>query len=189
MHRSLSRSGAPAHASGGPTVRRPAADAGDRPRPDGEAETADARRGLGRAVAETGRDGVLPSSSEIRESGVTLLLVEQNARAALAIADRAYVLVDGRNRHEGPGGGALARSGGRRALSRRRAEGVGVMNLQFIADGLFMGGMIGLGAIGVTLTYSILRLRQFRPRRIHRLGRLCDAWRSPASSASPSARE
>ncbi len=33
--------------------------------------------------------------ADIRRGGVSLLLVEQNARAALAIADRAYVLVDG----------------------------------------------------------------------------------------------
>jgi branched-chain amino acid transport system ATP-binding protein len=39
--------------------------------------------------------------SEIRKAGVTILLVEQNARAALAIGDRAYVLVEGRDRHEG----------------------------------------------------------------------------------------
>jgi branched-chain amino acid transport system ATP-binding protein len=32
---------------------------------------------------------------------VTIVLVEQNTRAALALADRAYVLVQGRNRHEG----------------------------------------------------------------------------------------
>jgi len=38
--------------------------------------------------------------AEIRQSGVTILLVEQNARAALAIGDRAYVLADGQNRHE-----------------------------------------------------------------------------------------
>lgn len=35
------------------------------------------------------------------------------------------------------------------------------MNLQFIADGLLMGALIGLGAIGVTLTYSILRFANF----------------------------
>jgi len=35
------------------------------------------------------------------------------------------------------------------------------VNLQFVADGLLMGGMIGLGAIGVTLTYSILRFANF----------------------------
>jgi branched-chain amino acid transport system permease protein len=35
------------------------------------------------------------------------------------------------------------------------------MNLQFLADGLVMGALIGLGAIGVTLTYSILRFANF----------------------------
>ena len=35
------------------------------------------------------------------------------------------------------------------------------MNLQFVADGLVMGAMIGLGAIGLTLTYSILRFANF----------------------------
>jgi branched-chain amino acid transport system permease protein len=35
------------------------------------------------------------------------------------------------------------------------------MNPQFIADGLVSGAMIGLGAIGVTLTYSILRFSNF----------------------------
>jgi len=38
---------------------------------------------------------------DIRKSGVSILLVEQNARAALSIGDRAYVLADGENRHEG----------------------------------------------------------------------------------------
>jgi len=39
--------------------------------------------------------------AEIRKTGVTILLVEQNARAALALADRGYVLAEGQNRHEG----------------------------------------------------------------------------------------
>jgi branched-chain amino acid transport system ATP-binding protein len=34
----------------------------------------------------------------VREAGVTILLVEQNVKAALAIADRAVVLVEGRER-------------------------------------------------------------------------------------------
>lgn len=38
----------------------------------------------------------------IRGQGLTILLVEQNARAALAIGDRAYVLVEGREAHTGP---------------------------------------------------------------------------------------
>lgn len=39
---------------------------------------------------------------DIRQAGLTIVLVEQNARAALAIGDRAYVLVEGRVAHEGP---------------------------------------------------------------------------------------
>lgn len=35
------------------------------------------------------------------------------------------------------------------------------MNPQFLMDGLIAGSMIGLGAIGVTLTYSILRFANF----------------------------
>ena len=40
--------------------------------------------------------------ADIRRGGVGILLVEQNTRAALTLADRAYVLVQGRRRHEGP---------------------------------------------------------------------------------------
>lgn len=39
--------------------------------------------------------------AEIRRAGLTIVLVEQNAKAALAIGDRAYVLVEGREAHEG----------------------------------------------------------------------------------------
>jgi branched-chain amino acid transport system ATP-binding protein len=38
----------------------------------------------------------------INDSGVTIVLVEQNVKAALAIAHRGVVLVDGQLRHEGP---------------------------------------------------------------------------------------
>jgi ABC-type branched-subunit amino acid transport system ATPase component len=40
---------------------------------------------------------------EMKATGYTLMLVEQNATRALAIADRGYVLELGRNRFEGPG--------------------------------------------------------------------------------------
>lgn len=40
--------------------------------------------------------------SELRDSGVSVLLVEQNARAALAIADYGYVLEAGRIVNQGP---------------------------------------------------------------------------------------
>ena len=40
---------------------------------------------------------------EMKHAGYTLMIVEQNAARALAIADRGYVLELGRNRLEGPG--------------------------------------------------------------------------------------
>ena len=44
----------------------------------------------------------------IRERGVALLMVEQNAREALAISDRGCLLVDGRKAHEQSGSEMLA---------------------------------------------------------------------------------
>jgi branched-chain amino acid transport system ATP-binding protein len=44
----------------------------------------------------------------IHRSGVGVLMVEQNARAALAIAGRGFVLAGGRNRFTGPGPELLA---------------------------------------------------------------------------------
>lgn len=46
---------------------------------------------------------VLNAASAIRDSGVSVLLVEQNAAQALAISDRAYVLESGSVVLEGPG--------------------------------------------------------------------------------------
>ncbi|MFZ9038137.1 MAG: ABC transporter ATP-binding protein [Gammaproteobacteria bacterium] len=45
---------------------------------------------------------------EVRETGVAILMVEQNARQALHIADRGYVLVIGENRHTDTGAALLA---------------------------------------------------------------------------------
>ena len=45
---------------------------------------------------------------EMKRTGYTLMLVEQNAARALAIADRGYVLELGRNRFEGAGPALLA---------------------------------------------------------------------------------
>lgn len=45
---------------------------------------------------------------EVRKTGVAILMVEQNARQALAIADRGYVLVVGENRHTDTGAALLA---------------------------------------------------------------------------------
>lgn len=44
---------------------------------------------------------VFAKLAEIRHIGITILMVEQNARAALALADRAIILVEGKAAHEG----------------------------------------------------------------------------------------
>jgi ABC-type branched-subunit amino acid transport system ATPase component len=44
---------------------------------------------------------------EMRAAGVTILIVEQNAKQALRVSDRAYVLELGRNRYEGTGASLL----------------------------------------------------------------------------------
>lgn len=54
------------------------------------------------------RGGIFDTVKTINASGVPILMVEQNAKQALGIADRAYVLVDGANRFEGTGSELLA---------------------------------------------------------------------------------
>ncbi|MDA8290276.1 MAG: branched-chain amino acid ABC transporter ATP-binding protein, partial [Actinomycetota bacterium] len=44
----------------------------------------------------------------LKRTGVALLVVEQNTRAALELGDRGYVLVSGEVRHAGPCAGLLA---------------------------------------------------------------------------------
>ena len=48
-------------------------------------------------------DQILDAVVALRRDGVTVLLVEQNASAALAVADRGYVIETGRIAHEGTG--------------------------------------------------------------------------------------
>ena len=53
--------------------------------------------GLSPKLAQT----VFAQLRDIRDSGVTILVVEQNARAALKVSDRGYVLAEGRERMQG----------------------------------------------------------------------------------------
>jgi neutral amino acid transport system ATP-binding protein len=48
-------------------------------------------------------DAIFEKIAEINRTGVTVLIVEQNARRALAMSDRGYVLDLGQNRFEGRG--------------------------------------------------------------------------------------
>lgn len=56
------------------------------------------------------------------EFGLTILLVEQNARGALAIADRGYVLETGRMLLQGPSGDLLSNKDVQRAYLGRSSE-------------------------------------------------------------------
>ncbi|CTQ50959.1 ABC transporter ATP-binding protein [Jannaschia donghaensis] len=53
---------------------------------------------------------------EVSRTGIPILMVEQNARQALEIADRGYVLVQGRNAHTGTGKELLADDDVRRSF-------------------------------------------------------------------------
>ena len=53
---------------------------------------------------------------DIAHGGVAVLIVEQNARQALQLADTGFVLVQGRNRHTGAGAELLANAEIRRSF-------------------------------------------------------------------------
>jgi len=58
---------------------------------------------------------ILQTLVQLRERGMTILLVEQNARAALGVADRGYVIENGRIAMEGPAAALLADANVRQA--------------------------------------------------------------------------
>ena len=53
---------------------------------------------------------------EVARSGIAILMVEQNARQALEIADRGFVLVNGENRYTDSGRALLANPEVRRSF-------------------------------------------------------------------------
>ena len=54
------------------------------------------------------RSEIFSTIETIKATGIPILIVEQNAKQALAVADRAYILVDGANRHTASGAELLA---------------------------------------------------------------------------------
>jgi branched-chain amino acid transport system ATP-binding protein len=67
--------------------------------------------GLAPVVVEV----VFETIAELNKSGITILLVEQNAAMALAIANRGYVLETGKIKLTGPGKDLLANEDVRKA--------------------------------------------------------------------------
>ena len=53
---------------------------------------------------------------EVARTGISVLMVEQNARQALQIADKGYVMVQGANAHTGTGKALLADADVRRSF-------------------------------------------------------------------------
>ena len=49
------------------------------------------------------RNQIFDIVKDINDSGIPILMVEQNAKQALSISDRGYVLVTGENKFEGSG--------------------------------------------------------------------------------------
>ncbi|MEL6958262.1 MAG: ABC transporter ATP-binding protein [Pseudomonadota bacterium] len=49
------------------------------------------------------RGEIFSTIQKIKDTGVPILIVEQNAKQALGVSDRGYVLVDGANRYTGTG--------------------------------------------------------------------------------------
>jgi branched-chain amino acid transport system ATP-binding protein len=48
-------------------------------------------------------DEIFSNILDVRNAGMAVLMVEQNAQQALNIADKGFVLVSGRNEHTGSG--------------------------------------------------------------------------------------
>ena len=68
---------------------------------DGAAGVAAGRAVGGVVAADAGQ--VFHQTKQINSTGVTVIMVEQNARRCLQICDRGYVLDQGRNAYTAPG--------------------------------------------------------------------------------------
>ena len=102
---------------------------------------------------------------EVGKTGVGILMVEQNAKQALNIADRGYVLVNGKHSREGSGQDLLNNPEVRKSfLGVNMIDFINsiVVLLNFvIIPGLSYGSQLALGALGVTFVYAILRFANF----------------------------
>ena len=78
------------------SLGRRAADAGDRPRADGAAEADPDGRALDGPRPAAGEGGLRHHPQAERGLGITILLVEQNARMALSVASYGYVMEQGK---------------------------------------------------------------------------------------------
>ncbi len=100
--------------------------------------------GLAPKIAEV----AFEAFGELKKQGVTLLIAEQQVPIALSVADRGYVLENGRIRLEGTADRARAEPGGSPSVPGRRMRAV-------ILDGIVLGLAFGLLGVGMTLVYGL----------------------------------
>ena len=82
---------------------------------DDAAENPDAGRADGR-VSPIVMDELFDRIIEVARTGIAILMVEQNAKQALNIADKGFVLVQGRNAYTNTGAALMANAEVRRAF-------------------------------------------------------------------------
>ena len=99
---------------------------------------------------------------KVKKTNVAIIMVEQNAKQALSISDRGYVLVTGENKFEGSGKELLKDPEVRRSfleLNMDLLNAVIILLNYIIVPALTYGSQLALGAIFVTLIYGILDLQ------------------------------
>ena len=108
----------------------------------------DARRADDRARADHRAGSRSRRSTGLKKEGMTLLIAEQQVPLALSVADRGYVLENGRIRLSGAVRGARAEPGGTTRVPGCRMRAV-------ILDGIVLGLAFGLLGVGMTLVYGL----------------------------------
>ncbi|MBW2142703.1 MAG: ATP-binding cassette domain-containing protein, partial [Deltaproteobacteria bacterium] len=84
---------------------------------------------------------------DINSRGVSIVIVEQNAREALKLAHYGFILAMGKNVLDDTGETLL--------------ESEGVKMAELVVYGIVLGSIIALGAIGLTLIFGILNFANF----------------------------
>ena len=78
---------------------------------------------------------------KVKRTNVAILMVEQNAKQALSISDRGYVLVTGENRHSGTGKELIAKA--IHGVSKRNRREMITVNCGAIPEGIIESELFG----------------------------------------------
>ena len=129
---------------------------------------------------------------DIRKAGITILMVEQNARQALSIADRAYVLVNGRNFASRTPARSFSPMTKFAALFSAAGDPgmIEFINFYLIPGAGARARSMRSAPIGISMIFGILRFAHFAHGDVMTLGAygtLTAVWLFGAASASGSA--